>query len=168
MSSVLVTFAVQAKGKDMEALSMAEVFYSPLRPLLGDHLTLLLMGAGLLGSSLLAALVVSLGVAWNLTEFSGGVVNDGATSSPYFRVFFVSTVLLGALVVSSQFVGMVKLNILIQIVNGLLMPLVVGFVFYLAVRPGILPEEHRVKGAHAVSVAALVLVCAGGSVYMAL
>lgn len=168
MCSVLVTFAVQAKGQDMESLSMDQVFYIPLRPLLGDHLTLLLMGAGLLGSSLLASLVVSLGVAWNLTEFSGGAVDDGATASPYFRVFFVVTVLLGAIVVSSQLVPMVTLNILIQVVNGLLMPLVVGFVFYLAVRPGILPDEHRVKGARAVFVAALVLVCAGGSVYMAL
>lgn len=168
MSSVLVTFAMQARGQDMESLPMADVFYKPLRPLLGTHLTMFLMGAGLLGSSLLASLVVSLGVAWNLTEVFGGAVNDGATASPYFRAFFASTVLLGAMVVSSQLIGMVKLNILIQIVNGLSMPLVVGFVFYLAVCPGILPEEHRVKGSRAVIVAALVCLSAGGSLYVLL
>merc|ERR1719454_1054671 len=163
MSAVLITFAVQAKGRDMEALPMSEVFLVPLRPLLGERMTLLLVGAGLLGSSLLAALVVSLGVAWNLTEISGSDTTEEATGSPYFRAFFVSTVLLGALVVSSQWVGMVKLNILIQVMNGVLMPIVVGIVFYLAVRPGILPEEHRVKGVHAIFVAMLIALCTVGA-----
>lgn len=163
MSAVLITFAVQAKGRDMEALSMGEVFFLPLRPLLGDHLTRFMISAGLIGSSLLAALVVSLGVAWNLTEFSGGTITDGTTASPSFRLFFVMTVFLGAVVVSSQCVGMVRLNILIQIVNGVLMPPVVGIVFYLAARRGILPEEHRVKGARAFVVAVLACVCAAGA-----
>lgn len=163
MCAVLVTFAVQAKGRDMEALSMGEVFFLPLRPLLGDHLTRFLISAGLIGSSLLAALVVSLGIAWNLTEFSGGSISEGATASPPFRLFFMLTVFLGAVVVSSQLIGMVKLNIIIQIINGVLMPPVVGCVFYLAARRGILPEEHRVKGARAVVVAVLTCVCAAGA-----
>jgi Mn2+/Fe2+ NRAMP family transporter len=163
MGAVLITFAVQAKGRDIENLPMGEVFLIPLRPLLGEHLTLLLMGAGLLGASLLASLVVSLGVAWNLTEYLGGAMQDQATKSPCFRVFFISTVMLGALVVSSQWVGMVKLNIIIQLINGVLMPLVVGFVFYLAIHKSILPEKHRIRGARALLVALLVVGCAVGS-----
>merc|ERR1719443_2871904 len=85
MSCVLVTFAVQAKGIDLENLPMGQ----------------LLLTAGLLGSSLLASLVVSLGVAWNLAEYSGSVLpTGGAMSSPYFQTFFVGTIMISAFVVS--------------------------------------------------------------------
>ena len=92
---------------------------------------------------------------------------EGATNSTCFRVFFLSTVLLGALVVSSQIVPMVWLNVIIQMLNGALMPLVVGIVFYLASRPGILPEQHRVKGARALITVVPILVCAVGALRLA-
>lgn len=159
MSCVLVTFAVQAKGLDLEKLPMGEVFLVPLKPLLGRLGTQLLLTAGLLGSSLLASLVVCLGVAWNLTECCGGAPSGCAMSSPCFRGFFIGTVIVSAVVVSSNLVSIMRLNILVQLLNGALMPLVVGYIFLLACKPGVLPEEHRVRGLHAFVIGLVLMAC---------
>eukprot|EP00747_Dinoflagellata_sp_TGD_P185268 gnl/TRDRNA2_/TRDRNA2_41720_c1_seq1.p1 gnl/TRDRNA2_/TRDRNA2_41720_c1~~gnl/TRDRNA2_/TRDRNA2_41720_c1_seq1.p1 ORF type:complete len:222 (-),score=43.31 gnl/TRDRNA2_/TRDRNA2_41720_c1_seq1:89-658(-) len=168
MSAVLVTFAVQAKGLDLEKLPMGEVFLVPLQPLLGRVCTHILLTAGLLGSSLLASMVVSLGVAWNLAECSGTALpGDRAMASPYFQYFFIGTVVVSAVVVSSECISIMHLNILVQLLNGALMPLVVGYIFLLVTKHGVLPEEHRVQGAHAVIVGVVLLACCGMAVQSA-
>jgi len=168
MCAVLITFAVRARDLDLQTLNMGQVFLVPLEPLLGHTWTKLSLTCGLLGSSLLATLVISLGIAWNLTEYYkvGEVVGAAsasgkATSSPLFRVLFVSTIMLSAAVVSSECIGIMRLNILIQILNGTLMPLVVGYVFYLASCCHVLPPEHRVRGVYAVTVGIMVFLCSG-------
>lgn len=168
MASVLVTFAVQARGVDLNGLVMGEVFIVPLQPLLGKACTRLLVACGLLGSSLLATLVISLGVAWNLTEVCGGATHAGAaTKSPLFRMFYLGSLVLSATVVSSEFIGIMRLNILVQLLNGVLMPLVVGYVYYLAVNPQTLPYQHRVRGIYGAVVGLTLLVCCGLALWLA-
>lgn len=168
MSAVLVTFAVQARGLDLQNLVMGKVFLVPLEPLLGRASTKLLLACGLLGSSLLATLVISLGVAWNLTESCGGAISAGAaTSSPAFRMFFISTVVLSAMVVSAEWIGIMRLNILVQLLNGILMPLVVGYVFVLATCKQSLPQELRVRGLYAAIVGIMLLVCSCLALWLA-
>jgi len=148
---------------------MGDAFLVPLEPLLGRTCAQALLAAGLLGSSLLATLVISLGVAWNLAEYISLDLGHGtsqrivsasnATGSPMFRLFFIGTVALSAAVVSSEVIGVMRLNILVQLLNGALMPLVVGYVFRLATRAGVLPEEHRIRGTYAACVGTMVLLC---------
>jgi len=169
MCAVLITFAKQAGGVDLQAMKMGEAFSVPLQPLLGKACTQALLAAGLLGSSLLATLVISLGVAWNLAEYldlelSGQkspriAAASKATGTPMFRFFFIGTVVLSAAVISSEMIGVMKLNILVQLLNGTLMPVVVGYVFVLVTRRGVLPDEHRVRGSYAAFVGIMVLLC---------
>mmetsp|Transcript_72691 Transcript_72691/g.113741 ORF Transcript_72691/g.113741 Transcript_72691/m.113741 type:complete len:453 (+) Transcript_72691:92-1450(+) len=170
MGAVLITYAVQACNLDLNKLVMGEVFVAPLRPLLGDLCTRYLLSCGLIGSSLLATLVISLGVAWNLSEcYTDGTsaISGKATGSAAFRMFFAGTILLSAVVVSSEWIGIMRLNILVQLLNGTLMPVVVGYVFVLVTKPGVLPEEHRLKGAPAYFVFCLVLVCSVLALWLA-
>lgn len=167
MCCVLVTFAVMMPGEHIEQKAIKDVFLPAIRPLLGEA-SEICVGLGLLGSSLLAAMVISLGVAWNLTEVRGNVVSaEDATSSPTFRWFFMSTVGIGILVVYSDIIGIVKLNILVQLVDGLIMPLVVSFIFYLATSKKVLPEEHRIKGPYAIMVGILLAFCSALALYQA-
>jgi len=174
MCAVLVTFAVQAKGLDLQTLDMGQVFLVPLQPLLGPTFTKLMLACGLLGSSLLATLVISLGVAWNLTELRNHQAGKHApnatgkaTGSPMFQALFVATLAFSAVVVSSDLIGIMRLNILIQLLNGTLMPLVVGYVFFLATCSKVMPKEHRLRGPYALAVASMVGVCSGLALWLA-
>merc|ERR1719171_17478 len=125
MCCVLITFAVMMPGLNIEKAAMKDVFLPALTPLFGETLSTLLIGAILVGSSMLSAMVISLGVAWNLTEGTGGTLSaKEATTSSTFRAFFLGTVLLGVLVVDSGIIGIVELNIAVQLVDGIIMPIV--------------------------------------------
>lgn len=173
MAAVLITFAVQAKGVDLGSLTMGNVFLVPLKPLLGERATKVLLSCGLLGSSLLATLVISLGLAWNLADFCFSASADhdhhrrGATSTLPFRICFVGTVLCSAVTISFEWIGIMRLNILIQLLNGTCMPLVVGYVYYLAVFSKALPEEHRMSGANAFLVGLMITMCSGTALWLA-
>jgi Mn2+/Fe2+ NRAMP family transporter len=167
MCMVLVTFAQMMPGKHIENMAIKDVFLPAIQPLLGDCAAIF-VGMGLLGSALLAAMVISLGVAWNLTEWQGKVMSaDEATTSFTFRAFFMSTVGLGIVIVNSHIIGIVELNILVQLVDGLIMPLVVSFIFYLATSKKVLPEEHRIKGLYAVGVGLLLTFCSALALWQA-
>jgi len=154
----LVTFAVQARGLELDTLPIGDVFFRPLQPLLGV-LGRIAITAGLLGSSLLSSLVVCLGLSWNLSEvFAPHGAAGTATSSKRFLALFGLTVVMGALSVGSRFIGIVRLNILIQMLNGVVMPIVVGHVFYLATSKRVL-GENRVKGVYAIAVGIALFAC---------
>lgn len=160
MCCVLITFAMMMPGRQIENATVSEVFLPAMAPLLGDRLSVILVTAGLLGAAMLAAMVISLGVAWNLTEAAGGSISaEEATTSPTFRKFFIGTVGLGVFIVNSGIIGVVELNILVQLANGVIMPLVVVYIFYLATAEHILEEEHRVTGWYKYVVGSLLLFC---------
>jgi Mn2+/Fe2+ NRAMP family transporter len=62
-------------------------------------------------------------------------------------------------------VNLIKLSVGVQVMNALLLPLVLGFLYLLARR---LPLPHRLGGAYAVIVALTIIVTAGFGVYAAL
>ena len=63
----------------------------------------------------------------------------------WFYGMYILTLVLGATLVASD-VNLVSLNIAIEVMNALLLPIVLGFLFLLAVKA--LPEEHKLKGAY--------------------
>lgn len=170
MSSVLVTFAVTARNVDLEALPLREVFLLPLRPLLGEQGTVILMAMGLLGASLLASLVASLGVAWNVADYLGeeSPLKQGMRNAPWFYVGYAGVVLWAAFVVGTDKVNVVTLNLAIQVLNGVCMPGIVGVTFILATKPGVVPPEHRLKGWYAWFIGTILFVCAVLAMWMSL
>jgi len=154
MASVLMTFARLARGTDLEHIPLQEALVVPLQPFLGEFGAKVLMTCGLLGSSMLATLVASLAVAWNCTDTLGA----RGTSSLTWRLAVLASVCLGALIIGCNLANIVRLNIAIQVLNGLSMPFVVGVLFLLA-RSDALPPGLRLQGPYAVACGVMFVAC---------
>merc|ERR1719162_532851 len=100
----------------------------PLQPLLGEFGAKVVMTCGLLGSSMLATLVVSLAIAWNCND----TIGNKSTSSLTWRLCVLMSVACGAVIVGGNLANIVRLNLAIQVINGLSMPFVVAVLFLLA------------------------------------
>jgi len=146
MASVLMTFARLARGADLEHMPLHEALVTPLVPLLGEFGAKVLMTCGLLASSMLATLVASLAVAWNCADTLG----SRGSSDMTWRIGVLASVILGAVVIGCNWANIVRLNVTIQVANGLSMPFVVGVLFCLA-RSEALPPSLRLQGPYAVA-----------------
>ncbi|OAJ55251.1 NRAMP family metal ion transporter [Paraburkholderia ginsengiterrae] len=106
-----------------------------------------LFGAGVLGASMVAAIVCSLSLAWGLGEVAGfrRSLEDRPTSAPWFYGVYVVSVAGSACVVWLA-PDLVSLNVAAQVVNALMLPLVVGLLIALSVTA--LPSQHRPRGAY--------------------
>ena len=155
MAAVLVSTAATlhgGAGAAGSALGTVPEIAGALTPLLGPTYGAVLFALGMLGASLVAALVVSLAVAWGLGEVAGyrHSLAHAAGEAPWFYgIYLVAIVGSAALVLSG--VNLVRLSIAVQVMNALLLPVVLGFLFLLARRA--LPGEHRLRGIPAWTVA---------------
>ena len=127
-----------------------------LSPLLGEGFGRAVFSAGVLGSSLVAAIVCSLALAWGVGEITG---HKRALEYRPFAAGWFYAVYLAGVVGSAALVGfasdLVWLNIAAQVLNALLLPLVIGFLIALSVVA--LPSALRPRGAYLV---VLIAVCA--------
>mmetsp|Transcript_65389 Transcript_65389/g.202541 ORF Transcript_65389/g.202541 Transcript_65389/m.202541 type:complete len:456 (-) Transcript_65389:64-1431(-) len=159
MIGTLVTLA--AAGKASKDLETVQDIVLSLEPTLGETLATALVSLGFVGGSLSAAFVVSLAASWAICEAMG--VDDafsldlGPTKSPHFYVSFLLVVGVGIIVLLTG-VNMIWLSICVELLDGLLMPLAVGFLFLLATGEA-LPPEVRVQGAHKVFLAVIFTLC---------
>lgn len=106
-----------------------------------------LLSLGLVGASLVAALVVSLCAAWGVAEAMGmpRSLNLPFKEARLFYTAYAVVLLLGVLVTVSG-VNLVSLNLCIETLNSVFMPVVVLLIFMLASSRSILPERHRLRG----------------------
>ncbi len=116
-----------------------------LTPALGATAGKVIFGAGVLGASLVAAIVASLALAWGVGEIVG--LKRALERKPFAAGWFYGIYALA--VVGSAFAvwaasDLVWLNIAAQVLNAFLMPLVVGFLVALAASA--LPEPVRLGG----------------------
>jgi len=152
MACVLMTFARLARGLDLEHMPLREALVVPLIPLLGEFGAKVLMTCGLLGSSMLGTLVASLAVAWNCSD-TLGVKGDFSQ-----HLGILSSIALGVVVIGCNLANIVRLNMTIQVLNGLFMPFVVLVLFRLA-RSDALPPALRLQGWYAVACGVAFTVC---------
>merc|ERR1712066_741105 len=85
--------------------------------------------------------------------------------APLFYGFFLAVVVVGIIVLMTG-VDIVKLNVVIELMDGLLMPLAVGFLFCLASSEA-LPPEKRVTGLYKVVLAICFSFCSILSLFSA-
>jgi Mn2+/Fe2+ NRAMP family transporter len=106
-----------------------------------------LFSAGVLGASMVAAIVCSLSLAWGLGEVAGykRSLEDRPASAPWFYGVYVVSVVGSATVVWLA-PNLISLNVAAQVVNALMLPLVVGLLIALSVSA--LPREHRPRGVY--------------------
>jgi Mn2+/Fe2+ NRAMP family transporter len=116
-----------------------------LTPFLGNATGNLVFGLGVLGAGMVAAIVVSLAFAWGLGEVTGyrHSLEVRPLEARWFYAVYAVCVVVGAGVVAVA-PDLVSLNLAVQVMNALMLPLVLGFLIALAVKA--LPRAHRLQG----------------------
>lgn len=152
MSSVLISVA--ATGHH-EILNTVEQIADSITPVLGEASGKMLFALGMVGASMVASIVVSLTAAWGVGEILGfkRSLDHHPGEAPWFYGIFTILVVIAAGIVASH-VNLVRLSIAVEVMNALLLPIVLGFLYLLATRS--LPARYRLKGRYA-GLVALVL-----------
>ncbi|MEZ0070534.1 Mn2+/Fe2+ NRAMP family transporter [Streptacidiphilus sp. MAP12-20] len=133
-----------------------------LAPFLGHTTAVVLFGAGMIGASVLAALVVCLAGAWGMSEVLGWrhSLNDPPRHAAGFYMLVAAGIATGAILVVLV-PNLVNLSVGIQVMNACLLPIVLGFL--LALERRALPAALRMRGTHrAITYAVTGLVIAFG------
>ncbi len=146
MAAVLVAAAATIGANDPKAsLTTVGEISQALTPWLGHDIGRLVFGLGVLGAGLVAALVASLALAWGLGEVAGyrRSLELHPLQARWFYGVYTLCVVAGALLVAFA-PDLVSLNVGVQVMNALLLPLVLGFLIALAVKA--LPPAYRLRG----------------------
>lgn len=149
MASVLMAIAATVGKQASHApLETVQDISAALVPLLGSTTGKLCFALGISGAALVAAIVVSLTAAWGLGEIMGfkRSLQDRPKEAPWFYGIYTAVLVLGGAIVASG-VNLVKLSVGVEVMNALLLPIVLGFLFVLARKA--LPQTYRLKGIYA-------------------
>jgi len=148
MIAVMVAMAATVGRTDPgAALSTVGQIATALHGYLGSWQANVIVGAGLLGGALVAAIVASVAGAWALAEVGGWRHSLNEAPSRANMKFFISyalTHIAGAALVLAS-VNLIRLAIDVEVLNALLLPLVLGML--LALEAKALPDHLRMHGA---------------------
>ena len=165
MAAVLVAAAATIRpGAPQASLGTVGDISQALTPLLGQQVGRMVFGAGVLGAGLVAAIVTSLALAWGLGEVSGSrrSLEYQPSKAPWFYAVYCICVIGGAAAVAVA-PDLVSLNVGVQVMNALMLPVVLGFLIALSIKA--LPRAHRLRGWYLCTVIAVsVITCALGVV----
>jgi Mn2+/Fe2+ NRAMP family transporter len=168
MVAMLVTTAATLWADDEQSVDLdtVEQISDAITPHLGEGAGRILFSLGIVGASLIAAIVASLTAAWGLGEITGyqRTLDANPREAPWFYLVFGGIIVAGAVIVQSG-VNLIDLNLFVQVMNALLLPVVLGFLYLLARRA--LPERYRLKGTYGIVVGVIVAVTAVFGVYSA-
>ncbi|MGI9147370.1 MAG: Nramp family divalent metal transporter [Chloroflexota bacterium] len=136
-SNIIAAFIVIATAATLHAGGVTDIQTASdaaqaLQPLVGDAAQAL-FALGLLGASLLAAGVLPLATAYSVAEafgFRKGVDLD-FRRAPVFVGFFSALIVLGALVALIPRLPLIQLLVGIQVLNGMLLPVILVFLLLL-------------------------------------
>jgi Mn2+/Fe2+ NRAMP family transporter len=148
MAAVLVVTAatIGRFGRDVP-LNTVQQIADAITPFLGAQAGRVLFGMGMIGAALVAAIVVTLTAARALGEIMGyrHTLENTPREAPWFYAIYTLALAVAAVIVSSG-ANLISLGVGVQVMNALLLPVVLGFLFLLARR---LPEPYRLKGVYA-------------------
>jgi Mn2+/Fe2+ NRAMP family transporter len=146
--AVLVATAatLASSGVSANLGSIGEIS-NALTPLLGEVVGRLVFSVGVLGASLVAAVVCSLALAWGVGEVAGyrRSLEYRPFEAKWFYGVYVACVV-GAAAIVWFVPDLVSLNIAAQVLNAFLLPLVLGCLVALAAKA--LPESLRLRGVY--------------------
>lgn len=148
MAAVLIACAATiATSRPNASLNTIGEMSQALTPFLGGAAGRLVFSLGVLGAGMVAAIVASLALAWGVGEIAGyrRSLELRPLEARWFYGIYATCVVAGALLVA-VWPDLVALNVGVQVMNALLLPLVLGFLIALAVRA--LPDQHRLRGAY--------------------
>jgi len=152
MAAVLIAAAASIRPHAANAsLNTVGDMSLAMTPYLGAQWGKLIFGLGVMGAGMVAAIVASLALAWGLGEVSGykHSLEHKPLQAKWFYAVYAVCVIGGAILVG-VLPNLITLNIAVQVMNALLLPLVLGFLVRLAMVA--LPEANRLKGRYMVVV----------------
>ena len=158
------TFGQYQQSIQLESIpQISTAFSAALGPIIGR----LVFVVGLGGGALVATITVCLTAAWALGEVAGfhHSLEHHPLQAPWFYAAFALILLAGGALVTSG-VNLIHLSIAMGVVNALLLPVALGFLFWLA--RTILVEPLRLKGAYAAAVGMIFFCATTTGVYAAL
>lgn len=165
MAAILILAATTIGTKNPNTpLDTVQQIADALIPFLGSVWGKVIFALGMLGAAWVATIVVSLTAAWGLGEVTGykRSLANHPFEAPWFYGVYVVSLLIGAGIVLSG-INLVKLAVGVNVMNAMLLPIVLGFLYLLARKA--LPESWRLKGWYAWLVGLVVLFSAGLGVY---
>jgi len=165
MAAVLVAAAATIGKHDPNAsLNSVGDMANALIPFLGTAIGRLVFGAGVLGAGMVASIVASLALAWGLGEVAGyrRSLEDHPFEAKWFYGVYAGCVLAGAVMVATV-PNLVFMNIAVEVMNALLLPMVLGFLIALAIFA--LPPNVRLRGPYKYVVIGTAVLTAGLGVY---
>lgn len=137
-----ISFGPYGFNGDLETVGQIS---QAMTPLLGPSLGRLVFSVGVLGASMVAAVVCSLALAWGMGELCG-IRRDLEHHPERLRWFFVvyAAGVTGGVAIVLFFRNLLWLNIVAQVVNVFMLPLILAFLIILA--KVCLPERFRPRG----------------------
>jgi Mn2+/Fe2+ NRAMP family transporter len=165
MAAILIAAAATiGKTNSHASLNTVGDVAKSLIPVLGPNVGRFVFSLGTVGAAMVAAIVVSLASAWGFGEVTGykHSLEFHPVEAPWFYGVFTIAVISGAIVVGVA-PNLVALNIGVEVMNALMLPVVLGFLVLLAIKA--LPEPHRLRGIYAWIVISVCLLTAGLGVY---
>jgi NRAMP (natural resistance-associated macrophage protein)-like metal ion transporter len=144
---VVATAATLGRAGGAGSLDTVQQIADAITPHLGERMGKLAFGLGMSGAAIVATIVVTLTAARTLAEVMGHKhsLELEPREAPWFYGVYTAALVIGAVVVASG-ADLVAISVGVQVMNALLLPIVLGFLFLLARR---LPEPWRVQGAWA-------------------
>jgi Mn2+/Fe2+ NRAMP family transporter len=169
MVGMLVTVAATLWARQEKGVGLQTVqdISNAITPYLGTFVGKVLFSLGMVGAALIAAIVTSLTAAWGIGEVTGyrRSLENRASEAPWFYVVFATVLVAGAAVVLSG-INLVQLNMYVQVMNALLLPIVLAFLYLLARRA--LPEPYRLAGRYRWLVLTVIVLTTTLGIYAAL
>ena len=161
MAAILVAAAatIGRTGARSSLNSIGDIS-AALSPTLGSDAGRLVFALGTLGAAMVAAIVVSLAAAWGFGEVTGyrHSLEHHPLEAPWFYGVYAVAVIGGAVGIALA-PDLVALNIGVEVMNALMLPVVLGFLVLLAFRA--LPAAHRPRGVYAWIVVGVSVLIAG-------
>jgi Mn2+/Fe2+ NRAMP family transporter len=144
MISVLMVTAAGVRGGGRRSLGSVGDISDAMSAYLGRFPAHLVLGLGLGGAAMVAAIVVSLASAWAVTEVIDvrRSIDDELRQAPLFYGLYVGCIAVGAGVVLIGH-SLVRLAVDVEILNAVLLPLVLALLLVLARRS--LPRPQRLR-----------------------
>jgi len=139
---IIVACAATLYAHGMRNIQSAADAAGAMKPLAGEF-AFILFAAGLFNASVFSASILPLSTAYTVCEgmgFESGL-DKSLKEAPFFYWFYTALIVLGAGVVLWPNFPFVKVIILSQVFNGLLLPVVMIFMLQLI-------NKHELMGAH--------------------
>lgn len=147
MAATLVAVAATiGKTNPNASLNTVEQISHAITPFFGKQIGEMIFAIGMLGASMVAAIVVSLTAVWSIGEVLGykRSLQNNPKEAPLFYIFYGLFLIIGVVLVTWDKINLIKLNIAVEVMNAVLLPITLGFLYLLA--KNCLPEKYRLQG----------------------